>query len=140
MPRRFGNGSKLLPRPHVARMCLRTEGTLSRGHSGVSNGEALDDSPYVLAWLARALAASGDTTEANRLLEELAGQARVYVDSYYLASVYAALDRKDEAVNRLQRACEERSCWLSRLQVDPIFDSLRLEAGFESVLTNLGLR
>ena len=101
---------------------------------------SLDDSPYVLEWLARAHAASGNTVEANRLVDELSDMAtRVYVDSYYLASVYAALGRKGEALELLERACRERSCWLSRLRVDPIFDGLRLEAGFEGVLMNLGL-
>ena len=101
--------------------------------------KALDDSPYVLEWLARALATYGNTVEANRLLDELAGQAtRVYVDSYYLASVYAALGRKEEAITWLERACVDRSCWLSRLQVDPIFDSIRTEVGFEGVLSSMG--
>ena len=99
----------------------------------------MDDSPYVLEWLARALATYGNTVEANRLLDELAGQAtRVYVDSYYLASVYAALGRKEEAITWLERACVDRSCWLSRLQVDPIFDSIRTEVGFEGVLSSMG--
>jgi hypothetical protein len=83
---------------------------------------------------------SGNIVEANRLVDELSGMAtRVYVDSYYLASVYAAIGRKAEAVTLLERACRERSCWLSRLRVDPIFDCLRIEAGFEGVLMHLGL-
>jgi tetratricopeptide (TPR) repeat protein len=101
---------------------------------------ALDDSPYVLEWLARALAASGDYIEANRLLGELTSlAARVYVDSYYLASVYSALGKTQEAIRSLESAVIERSCWLSRLRVDPIFDSLRPEKGFERVLISLGL-
>jgi TolB-like protein/Flp pilus assembly protein TadD len=99
---------------------------------------ALDDSPYVLEWLARALATSGNTIEANRLIDELTcPSARVYVDSYYLASVYSALDRKQEAIKWIERAFTERSCWLSRLQVDPIFDGLRSERDFEGVLAAL---
>jgi TolB-like protein/Flp pilus assembly protein TadD len=100
----------------------------------------LDDSPYVLEWLARAYAMSGNVVEADRLLDELIDQAaRTYVDSYYLASVLTALDPKEQAVERLQRACRERSCWLSRLRVDPNFDALRSQPGFESVLSTLGL-
>ena len=91
---------------------------------------ALDDSPYVLEWLARALAASELTSLA----------ARVYVDSYYLASVYAALGQSQEAIRWLESAVTERSCWLSRLRVDPIFDRLRPEKGFERVLISLALR
>jgi hypothetical protein len=38
----------------------------------------------------------------------------------------------------LERAYEERSCWLSRLRVDPIFDSLRPAPGFDIVLKRAG--
>jgi DNA-binding winged helix-turn-helix (wHTH) protein/tetratricopeptide (TPR) repeat protein len=99
----------------------------------------LDDSPYVLEWLARAHALSGNPIEANRVIDELAAlSARVYVDSYYLASVYVALGKKHEAIASLQMACQERSCWLSRLRVDPLFDSLRHTPGFEDVLMSVG--
>jgi tetratricopeptide (TPR) repeat protein len=99
----------------------------------------IDDSPYVLEWLARAHALSGDSIEANRLIDELAAlSSRVYVDSYYLASVYAALGKKHEAIAKLEKACQERSCWLSRLRVDPLFDTLRHTPGFENVLMGAG--
>jgi DNA-binding winged helix-turn-helix (wHTH) protein/TolB-like protein/Tfp pilus assembly protein PilF len=100
---------------------------------------SLDDSPYVLEWLARAHALSGNQIEANRIIEELAALSyRVYVDSYYLASVYIALGKKREAIAKLEKACRERSCWLSRLRVDPLFDNLRHTAGFEDVLSSVG--
>lgn len=100
---------------------------------------SLDDSPYVLEWLARAYAISGNTTEAHRLIDSLTELAsRVYVDSYYLASVYAALGRNEEAIALLGRARVERSCWMSRLRVDPIFDSLRENQNFRNILTSIG--
>jgi hypothetical protein len=52
--------------------------------------------------------------------------------------VYAELGQKQEAIALLERACEERSCWLSRLRVDPIFDSLRPAPGFDIVLKRAG--
>ena len=100
---------------------------------------SLDDSPYVLEWLARAYAASGNSMEAHRIIDELTHlSSRVYVDSYYLASVFAALGKKQEAIALLERACNERSCWLSRLAVDPIFDTLRSTPGFDSVSVSMG--
>ena len=119
---------------------LEQKGLYQEAIAEYETARKLDDSPYVLEWLARAYAMSGNAAEACRLVEDLADPAsHVYVDSYYLASVYAALDRKEAAIERLERACVERSCWLSRLRVDPIFDSLRLEAGFGPVLISLGL-
>ena len=100
---------------------------------------SLDDSPYVVEWLARAYALAGNTDAGNRLAGELiALSSRVYVDSYYLASVFAALGKKQQAIALLERACSERSCWLSRLGVDPIFDSLRRTPRFETLLINVG--
>ena len=99
----------------------------------------LDDSPYVLEWLARAHALSGNPIEANRVIDELAALSScVYVDSYYLASVYAALGKKQEAIAKLEKACQERSCWLSRLRVDPLFETIRHIPGLEYVLMSVG--
>jgi TolB-like protein/Flp pilus assembly protein TadD len=99
---------------------------------------SLDDSPYVLEWLARAYAVSGNMIEANRVIDELTLlSSRVYVDSYYLASVYTAFGKKQAAIALLERARRERSCWLSRVGVDPIFDSLRSTPGFENVSVSM---
>jgi tetratricopeptide (TPR) repeat protein len=118
---------------------LEQKGLYREAIDEYQTARTLDDSPYVLEWLARACAMSGNTVEANRLVDQLKElSSRIYVDSYYLASVYAALEMKEEAIKWLQRACVERSCWLSRLQVDPIFDSLRDEPEFMNVLITLG--
>jgi DNA-binding winged helix-turn-helix (wHTH) protein/tetratricopeptide (TPR) repeat protein len=101
---------------------------------------SLDETPYVLEWLARAHALSGNPVQANRLIAELSAlSSDVYVDSYYLASVYAALGNEQKAIVQLEKACRERSCWLSRLRVDPIFDALRQLPEFEAVLISAGL-
>ena len=100
---------------------------------------SLDDSPYVVEWLARAYALAGNDNEANLLSDELiALSSGVYVDSYYLASVFAALGKKQEAIALLERACSERSCWLTRVGVDPIFETLRSTPGFNSVSVSMG--
>ena len=101
--------------------------------------KSLDDSPYVLEWLGRAYALSGDTTEVEQVLEELKElAARVYVDSYYLASVHASRGQKLQALALLEQARRERSCWLIRLRVDPIFDSLRRTTRFERLVNSVG--
>jgi tetratricopeptide (TPR) repeat protein len=100
---------------------------------------SLDDSPYVLEWLARAHALSGNQLEANRIIEELGAlSSRMYVDSYYLASAYVALGKKRAAIDMLEIARRERSCWLIRLRVDPLFDTLRGIDGFDELLVGIG--
>lgn len=60
----------------------------------------------------------------------------MYVDSYYIAAIHVALGDKDQAFESLEKAYEERSGWLSRLKVDPIFEDLHSDPRF----TNLGQR
>ena len=99
----------------------------------------LDDGPYVLEWLARAYALAGDKTASMSVLEELEElSSRVYVDSYYLASVHAASGQKLRALALLEQASRERSCWLTRLGVDPIFDSLRRAPRLARLMKNVG--
>jgi hypothetical protein len=50
-----------------------------------------------------------------------------------------ALGGKDQAFESLERAYEERSGWLSRLKVDPIFDGLRSDPRFTNLLRRIGL-
>lgn len=102
---------------------------------------SLDESPYVLEWLARAHALSGNTEAAQKILLELVELPdRVYLDSYYLASVDAALREEQRAVKKLETAVQDRSCWLSRLCTDPIFDSVRSTLGFSELLTSVSAR
>jgi hypothetical protein len=52
------------------------------------------------------------------------------VDSYYLAPVLYALNRRDEAFAELRRAREENSASLYAVDVDPKLDSLRTDRRF----------
>jgi len=110
------------------------QGSYEQAIAEYTTAGALDDSPYVLEWLARAQALSGNIEAAKRVLDRLIElSSHVYVDRYYLASVYAALGRNNEAIALLEKAFQDRSCWISRLMIDPIFDSLRNAPGFEQI-------
>ena len=64
--------------------------------------------------------------------------ANHFVHSYGRAAAYAALGDKTRALQMLQTAYDERS-WLIWISVDPIFDSLRNENGFRSLIRNMNL-
>jgi tetratricopeptide (TPR) repeat protein len=99
---------------------------------------ALDQSPYVLEWLARLFAVSGNRSATNKVLDELT-RLSFSVCRFILSGFGVRGAQKQKAIALLERACEERSCWLSRLRVDPIFDSLRPAPGFERVLMKAGI-
>ena len=100
----------------------------------------LDDNPITLAWIGHAYAASGKRSDALKVLDQLKQLSKqVYVDSYYVAAIHAALGEKDQAFELLEKAYVERSSWLSRLKVDPIFDGLRSDPRFADVVRRVGL-
>jgi tetratricopeptide (TPR) repeat protein len=70
-------------------------------------------------------------------LEELA-QFR-YVPACCWAALYLCQDQYDRAFEWLEKAFEERSNWLVHLNTDPIFDPLRNDARFKSLVRRVGL-
>lgn len=92
------------------------------------------------AWLGHALAVAGDTDGAGTILEELDDLAEErYVSAGHRALVLAGLDRREEALDGLETAFEERFPWLVFLRVEPAFDDLRDEERFQTLLEKMGL-
>jgi len=80
---------------------------------------------------ARCLARNGRKAEGRAILTELEDLRRTeYVDSYFMAFVYDALGRRDEAFQELERAGAENSPHLFMMDVDPRMDGLRPDARF----------
>jgi tetratricopeptide (TPR) repeat protein len=100
--------------------------------------ELSKDSPTCIANLARAYAASGTTSEAVKLLEDLKKNSnRNYPDASEIAVIYAALGNNDQAMNWLEKGFEERfnPGVLSR----PGFDPLRSDPRFQNLVRLIGL-
>jgi tetratricopeptide (TPR) repeat protein len=93
----------------------------------------LDDVGYIYAL-------SGRRTEAENVLEELESlSTETYVPPYGRAAIYAGLGDSDKAMEWLGKAYEERS-FLAWIKVDPVFDELRGDHRFKSLLDKLHLR
>lgn len=96
--------------------------------------------PAHIAALGHAYAVAGKKGEARKILEELKGQSKQrYVPSYAVATVYTGLGEKEQALEWLGKASEERFGWLVFLNVEPIFDNLRPDPRFEELLRRVGL-
>lgn len=75
-----------------------------------------------------------------KLLEEIKSIAKEkYVSPYDLALIYTSLGRKQEAIEHLKKAIEERSGWVIYLKVEPMFDSLHAEPEFIELVRQLNL-
>jgi serine/threonine protein kinase/tetratricopeptide (TPR) repeat protein len=98
-------------------------------------------SANMIANLGGVFAAWGKESEARSILHELDELAtRKYVDQGVVAGIFACLGDKQEAFARLERAHEERCCWLYCLKVDPRLDSLRGEERFQNLVREKGLQ
>jgi serine/threonine-protein kinase len=88
--------------------------------------------------MTHALACLGARTEARRILDELIGKRQqMYVPALPIALVHLGLGQDNEAIEWLRGAFEERSCWLVYANVDPIFDVLRRNPAFQSLMAKL---
>ena len=99
------------------------------------------DSISALAGLGHAHATSGQTPQAREVLAQLKElSARRYVSPYYLAVVHAGLGEKEQALEHLEKASQERFNWLAFLKVEPQFAALRSEPRFAALVQRIGLQ
>jgi TolB-like protein/DNA-binding winged helix-turn-helix (wHTH) protein/Tfp pilus assembly protein PilF len=85
----------------------------------------------MIAALAHLYAISGRQDRAQELLKELMHPAqREYVSPFYIALVYAGLNKHAESLLWLNKAVDDRSNPCIFLHVDPDFDNLRKDQAF----------
>jgi len=101
--------------------------------------QTIGDNPSPpLAEEARVHALAGHRDESIQTLTRLLSLAKkTHVSKYVIATVYAVLDDKDQALTYLERAYDEHSFMLDFLKVDPELDSLRSEPRFEALLKKM---
>lgn len=89
------------------------------------------DLPKLRAEEGRCLALSGRHAEAAVIVKELeALRETEYVDGYFMAFLYDAMGRREEALRELERAGAENSPHLFMMDVDPRVDGLRTSPCF----------
>ena len=97
-------------------------------------------SAWNLASLAAARAGIGDVDEAERILADLERRSSSeWISPMTLAAVYAALGRFEDAVAAVERAFDERDCWMVSLAVEPAWAILRGHPRFEAVVAKVGI-
>ncbi len=105
----------------------------SRQATIVAPGDPL--SRAVLGWT---LGLAGHRQEALRVLEDLERRrTQEYFSAYMLAYVCLGLDKQEQAISWLLKACEERDAMLPYLSVWPGWDPLRSDPRFQALLKKM---
>jgi len=89
-----------------------------------------------------AFARCGQRDKAMAEVERLRAEAASgqYVTHYAFASIYAALGNKDQALNELELAVDERAWTLYTLPLEPDFDPFRSDPRFLRLLDRIGVK
>lgn len=116
------------------------KGMFDEAIAELSTAEELDNTPRARAILGYTLAVAGRRDEAARILSELQDlESQKYVAPYFRVLIYTALGEREQALEWLEKAYEERSEWLVWLKVDPKLDSLRSDPRFADLVQRVGL-
>lgn len=109
-------------------------------HTFERGRELFEGAPALLAGLGVAYAAAGEDEDARGVLRRLEGiREERYVPAIYEAAVLTRLGQTDRAIERLERALEERVEAMTYLAVEPIFSSLHGDPAFGTLLERMGL-
>ena len=89
--------------------------------------------------MGHALATAGRFNEAQAVIHELTDDSKGrYHYPFWNAVVYAGLGETEQALDWLERACEQRDSWMIFLKVHPYFESLRDLPRFQRIIKRIG--
>ena len=97
------------------------------------------NSSRFIAELGIAYATAGQRSEASRILGDLQELSqRKYVSPVWRALLLDAMGgKREEALETLEKAYEDRDIYLSLLKVDPVYDPLRSDPRFKALLRRM---
>jgi TolB-like protein/Tfp pilus assembly protein PilF len=105
----------------------------------MKRANALGATPMDAYGLGYAYAMAGNRSDARAVIEKLKrSSGKSYVPAYYIASIYAALDEKNQAFAWLQRAYDQRDSQITYLLCDPFIDPLRSDPRFNALVREVG--
>jgi serine/threonine protein kinase/tetratricopeptide (TPR) repeat protein len=98
------------------------------------------DGHEALVMLGHLYAVSGNRAKAMAILEQLNElYKQKKASAYDLAVIYAGLDERDQALEWLRKAYEERTGGLLLLKVEPVFDNIRSDPRYQDLLRSMNL-
>lgn len=108
--------------------------------AGFRRARELTNDVAATSGLGRSYALSGKAAAAREVLDELKSlSGERYVDPTYMALVHLGLGEHDEAFTLLEKAYADHSAWMVHLKAEPMFDAVRTDSRFTSLLRRVGL-
>jgi DNA-binding winged helix-turn-helix (wHTH) protein/TolB-like protein/lipoprotein NlpI len=102
--------------------------------------EIAGDTPQVAAYMAHALAVSGQKSKARAARAELEKRAaEQYIPPYDLALIFIGLGEREQAFAWLERAYADRSSEMIYFKVEPMLAPLRSDPRYQDILRRMGL-
>ena len=95
--------------------------------------------PNFLAALGNIYATTGNTAEAQKILDSLVVLNKEYPVPFFVALVYAGLNDKQNAIKWLEKACDERSGSVRYLKMEPRLSNLRDDPRYAVLMRKVGL-
>ncbi len=120
---------------HLLGCCFLCKGDTAGAIAEFQRSKIMVAGAWYQGLLGYAYAISGDRPKAEKILRELEELAkRQYVSSTAFADIHLGLDEKEKALDWLDRSYQdqESACWY--LKVDPIYDSVRNEPRFQTLV------
>lgn len=120
--------------------CYEQQGEYDRAIAEYEKTRSSANAQRVDAQAGYAYAMAGCTDKAERMIRELAEQARhSYVSPCFIAHIYIALGKPDEAFLWLEKACQDRDFRMVLTKVSARLDGLRADPRFTELLQRIGL-
>jgi TolB-like protein len=97
--------------------------------------------PYFLGHIGIAAFKTGDISHSELILKKLLKRCEgssIGSPNFFTAALYANMNKKDKAIEMLERAYQNHEVEMYWLKVEPIFISLHGDPRFESLLSRIG--
>lgn len=96
--------------------------------------------PYLDGLIGYTQAISGNAAAAHKVLDQLiARSGDEYTPAFSVALVYMGLGDKDRAIEWLQKSYQDRSTYMIYARTDALFDPVRSDPRFQTLLQRMGL-
>jgi TolB-like protein/Tfp pilus assembly protein PilF len=128
------------PRAHMVAYAYAQKGEYDSALLDLQRWRGLESSPWIPAMKAYVYGRSGQHAQGREALHELEVLSRNHeVDPLLIAVAKIGMGDKDSAFVWLEKAYLQRSSGLNALKVDPLYDPLRSDPRFASLLQRVGL-
>ncbi|HMG17403.1 MAG TPA: winged helix-turn-helix domain-containing protein [Gemmatimonadales bacterium] len=128
------------PRAHLIQWAYVEKGMLAEARADFERHGPGPMNVGYWSWLAAFYGRSGQPEQARHAIRKMRElSARQQLPPGSVARTYAAVGERDSALAYLERAYAEHSGELTTLKVNPVYDSLRSDPRFQSLLRRVGL-